>query len=64
MARAELTEQTRLSCKTINEIVKGGAQITPEDSPGFFINGQFLYGALPLEAFEVLIEGILEEGGR
>ena len=31
---------------------------------GFFINGRFINGALPLETFEEQINEILQEAGR
>ncbi|MCH7638576.1 MAG: thioredoxin domain-containing protein [Bacteroidetes bacterium] len=41
-----------------------GSTYGVEGTPGFFVNGHFINGALPLETFEELIDEILEEAGR
>ena len=33
-------------------------------TPGFLVNGELLYGALPLKAFEELIDEILRDAGQ
>lgn len=41
-----------------------GSRCRVSGAPGFFVNGRFIYGALPLGTFEGVINEILQEAGR
>ena len=58
------SEAYQAAAATVARTLATGDTYGVSGTPGFFVNGHFINGAQPLNTFEELIEGILEEGGR
>lgn len=50
------SEEYKAAAKVVDEDMALGQQLGVSGTPGFFVNGQFLNGAVPLAQFEPLIE--------
>ena len=58
------SEAHQAASMAVQSALAAGSTYGVSGTPGFFVNGHFLNGALPLGTFEVLIDEILEGGGR
>jgi len=47
----------------VNASIQLGRQVGVSGTPGFFVNGAFINGALPLETFEAAIQAAMEDPG-
>ena len=58
------SEAYQQASNAIDNAMATGGTYGVSGTPGFFVNGRFINGALPLETFEEVIDEILQEAGR
>ena len=56
------SQQYKAAAAVVDGDMAFGQQMGVSGTPGFFVNGQFLNGAQPLEAFEPLIDAAIAGG--
>ncbi len=57
------SEQYKSASREVDEAMRIGQQLGVSGTPGFFVNGRFLSGAQPLDAFEPLIAEAKNDAG-